>query len=57
MISIRADENQLNDALVFCPGETARLCYYVDETGDEMAMGNAAMALEFIPGKLLTPWN
>lgn len=51
------DENQLNDALdLLIRQKPLVYAYYVDETGDEMAMGNAAMALVY-SGKLLTPWN
>ena len=40
------DENQLNDALdLLIRQKPLVYAYYVDETGDEMAMGNAAMAL------------
>ena len=42
------DENQLNDALdLLIRQKPLVYAYYVDETGDEMAMGNAAMALVY----------
>ena len=42
------NENQLNDALdLLIRQKPLVYAYYVDETGDEMAMGNAAMALVY----------
>lgn len=42
------DEKQLNDALdLLIKQKPLVYAYYVDETGDEMAMGNAAMALVY----------
>lgn len=42
------DENQLNDALdLLIRQKPLVYAYYVDETGDEMAAGNAAMALVY----------
>ena len=44
----KENEKQLNDALdLLIKQKPLVYAYYVDETGDEMAMGNAAMALVY----------